>query len=144
VPLIIGAAGAALHSVAMVTPRTLAPMNPCPVSMMVVVGVELAHDYSLAAQITSILARHPPIRQWPEFQIPAFRGDGRGRTPLPTPSAPSSGRRCTAERSEDTDQEDAARRHRMSGRAEAAAARVPAVSRRDRVSTVGRPPRISG
>jgi hypothetical protein len=42
-PLIIGATGTALHSVAMVAPWALAPVDPGSVTMVVVVGVELAH-----------------------------------------------------------------------------------------------------
>jgi hypothetical protein len=47
VPLVIGAAGTPLHTAAVVAPWAFAPVNRCPVAMMVVVGIELAHGCRL-------------------------------------------------------------------------------------------------
>src|SRR6266404_3450494 len=47
-PLVIGSAGTALHPPAMIAPRALAAVDPSPVAVMVVVGVEVAH-YRLAS-----------------------------------------------------------------------------------------------
>ena len=43
VPVVIGSAGAALHPLAVIALQAFAPVDSRPVTMMIVVGVELAH-----------------------------------------------------------------------------------------------------
>ena len=44
VPLVVGAAGTSLYAPAVVAPWAFAPVDPCPVTMMIVVRVEVSHD----------------------------------------------------------------------------------------------------
>src|ERR1700730_10512174 len=48
VPLVVGAAGTSLDALAMVAPRALGPVDPGPVTVMIIVSVELTHGRHLS------------------------------------------------------------------------------------------------